>query len=68
MTDPHNFFLILTGVLAANILTASFVWGAVAYTRLEREGREKGKDGTLPYIALALPIGFLVLGVLTVLP
>lgn len=67
MSDPSFFWMILTGVLGANILTASFVWGAVTYTRLEKEGREKSKDGTMPYVALALPVGFLVLGVLTIL-
>jgi len=66
--DANLFWLILAGVLAANILTVSFVWGVVAYTRLEREGLEKTKAGTLPYVALALPVAFLAIGILIVRP
>lgn len=67
MTDPHLFWTIFAAVLSAIILGGTFFWGAVTYSRLEREGTEKGPDGKLPLIALGLPLAFLILAYFTAL-
>lgn len=36
-----EFYRLLGAVLAANLLTAAFIYAVVQYSKLEREGREK---------------------------
>lgn len=61
MDGPNLFWTIFAAVLGALMLAGTFFWGMVAYTRLEKEGRETGKDGTAPLVAVLMPIGFLAL-------
>lgn len=58
MTD--QFWAIFAAVLGANLLTAAFIWGAITYTRLEREGREETASGRLPLLMMLMPAGFLL--------
>ncbi|MBB3997186.1 cytochrome bd-type quinol oxidase subunit 1 [Aureimonas pseudogalii] len=67
MTEPNLFWPIFTAVLAALMLAGMFFGALISYMRLEREGREH--QATFNYwIGMLLPIAFLVMGVLTVIP
>lgn len=67
MTSPDLFWAVFAAVLGACLLAGTFFWGMAAYTRLERDGREKGEDGLAPLIAIALPLIFLAMALFTAL-
>lgn len=52
--------LICGAVLAANLLTVSFVYGVVVYMRREKEGRARNEY----LVPVAVPMAFLLAGVL----
>lgn len=61
MTDLNLFWPIFTAVLSALLLAGSFFGAFLAYTRLEREGRELHAPFHL-WIAMILPVLFLIAG------
>jgi hypothetical protein len=67
MTEPHLFWTVFSAVLAAIILGGVFFWGAITYTRMEREGVEHTKKGNAVFLAVILPIVVLASGLYTVL-
>lgn len=67
MQAPDLFWAVFAAVLFANILTAMFVWGAVSYTRLERDKLEKSDAAHFPLVAMITPAAFLALTMFTVL-
>lgn len=60
MSDPNLFWTVFSAVLAAIILGGTFFWGMIAYTRREREGTEHTREGNLIFIALMMPLFFLI--------
>ena len=60
MTDSSLFITIFAATFFANVLVAMMVWGFVARTRLEREGRERETPRGI-YIAIFLPMAFGIL-------
>lgn len=61
MTGPELFWTVLAGVLGANLLTFAFVYGAMAWNKLEKEGRDKGNAIIAPLFGYLLPLGMLAL-------
>lgn len=57
--DPNLFWTIFGAVLAAIIMGGTFFWGAITYTRMEREGTQHTKKGNAVFFAFMLPLGFL---------
>lgn len=57
-----DFWTIFAAVLAANLLTAMFVAGMVAYSRHEREGTAGSRASHFPALSFLLPLFFLVGG------
>lgn len=64
LTD--QFWAMLTAVLTANLLTVSFVYGLVQYSKAEKEGREDS-IGFPIYSAIVTPLALLCLCVYSVL-
>ncbi|MCL4217740.1 MAG: hypothetical protein KJ052_12150 [Candidatus Hydrogenedentes bacterium] len=67
MNEPHLFWTVFSAVLAAIILGGTFFWGLIAYSRREREGTEHTTAGNLIFIAIMMPLAFLILGLYTAL-
>jgi len=54
-----DFYILMGAVLAANLLTIAFAWGAWNYSRLEQEGREKLPGAGQYLSAVILVLAFL---------
>lgn len=65
MTDPNLFWTIFSAVLAALLLAGTFFWGAITYSRMEREGTQNTGKGNAVFVAIFLPMVFLLLGLYT---
>lgn len=61
MNEPHLFWTVFSAVLAAIMLGGTFFWGAITYTRHERNGTQHTKRGNGAFLAMMMPI--VVLGV-----
>lgn len=60
MNEPHLFWTVFSAVLAAIILGGTFFWGLIAYSRKEREGTQDSPAGNLIFIAIIMPLLFLL--------
>lgn len=67
MTEPHLFWTIFSAVLAAIILGGTFFWGAMTYTRMERDGVEHTKKGNAVFFCIIMPLLVLAAGLYTAL-
>lgn len=61
MADPHLFWTVFSGVLAAIILGGTFFWGLVAYSRHERAGTAGNRESNMIGLAIILPLIVLAL-------
>lgn len=61
-----SFWTMFAAVLIANLLTVSFVYGMVQYSKAEREKREDSVGFPI-YSAIVMPLALLVLCVYSVL-
>ncbi|MCD1644169.1 hypothetical protein [Aurantimonas coralicida] len=59
MDGPNLFWTVFAAVLGAHLLAGAFFWGALAYTRLEKEGRENTKAGRLPLGMMLMALAFM---------
>ncbi len=58
------FWPVFAGVICGNLLTVSFVWGLVQYSKHEREGTA-GQKGTGVYVVgLVMPLVFAAAGLM----
>jgi hypothetical protein len=57
MSTSDLFTAVFAAVLCANILTAMLVYGMIAYSRLERDGRAGEVKRTI-YICIFMPLVF----------
>lgn len=62
MSDPNLFWTVFSAVLAAIILGGTFFWGMIAYSRHERAGMAGERESHLPFLAIMMPLVFLLLG------
>lgn len=62
-----EFWTVFAGVICANLLTVCFVWGAITYSRHEREGTDNSRDAWTPFVAMMMPMLFAAAGVMTAL-
>lgn len=51
-----TFWAVLAGVLGANLLTISFVWGAYSYSKHERAGTAGNKESNWAAVAVVAPL------------
>lgn len=51
-----TFWAVLGGVLGANLLTVSFVWGAYAYSKHERAGTAGSRESHWAAVAVVAPL------------
>lgn len=51
-----DFWTVFAAVLCAGLLLITFVWGAVAYSRHEKNGTAGSWDSHAPAIALLAPL------------
>lgn len=59
------FHAVLAAVLAANMLTAAWLWAFINYSRLEREGRENERGtGSFVYLIWIAACPLVLLGLL----
>ncbi len=62
MADANLFWTVFSAVLAAIILGGTFFWGLIAYTRHERAGTAGNKQSNITFIAVIMPLLFLIMG------
>lgn len=60
MDEANLFWTVFSAVLAAIILGGTFFWGVTAYSRRERQGTEHTREGNLVFIAVMMPLFFLI--------
>lgn len=58
LDSGHMFFAILGGVLCANMLTVSFIWGIMNVNKRDEEKRD---IPSVYWIGLMLPFGFAIM-------
>lgn len=51
-----QFWTVFSAVLCAGLLLVSFVWGAFAYSRHERDGTQGSRASNAPAFALLAPL------------
>lgn len=58
-----DFYRLMGAVLAANLLTAGFIYAAIQYSKLEREGREKlPGQGAGQHLATMIFVALMLVG------
>jgi ABC-type uncharacterized transport system permease subunit len=57
-TDPRLFFIIFSAVFGGVVLAGVFFWGAIVYSRMERDGRHNSRDGFMWFLAMMAPLVF----------
>lgn len=55
-SDPNLFWIIFSAVFSAIVMAGVFFWGAITYTRMEREGTQHTKRGNGVFLALMMPL------------